>query len=103
MPAGAYDRDAGSRAFRGMVERSTFLPHRADAGPINGQLAGAALGGVAHRLPLPPRVGVNRRGAILGVAEGPRQATALGQHLPLRGAWSTGSSAPLAVIPVEPT
>ena len=24
MPAGAYDREAGSRAFRGMVERSRY-------------------------------------------------------------------------------
>ena len=25
MPAGAYDREAGSRAFRGMVERSRYV------------------------------------------------------------------------------
>ena len=24
MPAGAYDREAGSRAFRGMIERSRY-------------------------------------------------------------------------------
>ena len=32
MPAGAYDRKAGSRAFRGMVERSRYVEELGSTG-----------------------------------------------------------------------